>query len=198
MIISRDKYNKLVSHNKNLTKELYELKSQIKYLTVTNDEYYKGAIKWRSMYIKMRDEKKDNEEIKSPIVEQRDAEIEALKHMLERTEVENKDLKTVVGALNKDNYVSKDLELIEEIGKQRQTINIMRDSYTKVEQQREDYKTQLHNLQKENVNLTEELNACQQKLSYLRDVFETNLELAELHHNYSKAIMWKAFLKEVE
>lgn len=208
MIISRDKYNKLVSHNKNLTKELYELKSQIKYLTVTNDEYYKGAIKWRSMYIKMRDEKKDNEEIKSPIVEQRDAEIEALKHMIERLETEkekirkeNITLKEVVDSVHgkgTSELLKHQDELIRENERQRQTISSMRDTYTKVLQQREDYKTQLRNLQKENDNLTEELNACQHKLSYLRDVFETNLELAELHHNYDKAIMWKAFLKEVE
>lgn len=151
MFISKNNYVNLVSHNKNLTKEVNELKRQIEYLTVTKDEYYKGAIKWRSMYIKMRDEKKGNEEIKSPIVEQRDAEIEALKHMLERTEAENKSLKTVVRALNKDND-----------------------------------------------RLVEELNECKQKLNYLRDVFETNLDVAEFNHDVDKVKMWQAFVKEVE
>ena len=208
MFITKKNYDKLVSHNKNLTKELYELKGQIKYLTVTNDEYYKGAIKWRSMYIKMRDEKKDNEEVKSPNVEQRDAEIEALKHMVERLEAEqekikkeNKSLKEVVDEVHGEGtseLLKQQDKLIRENERQRQTISSMRDSYTKVVQQREDYKAQLRNLQKDNDKLVEELNACQQKLNYLRDAFETNLEVAILSHDVDKFKMWQVFLKEVE
>ncbi len=92
MLISRKNYDKLVSRNENLSEEVYELKGQIKYLTVTNDEYYKEAVKWRHNYDKMR-ELFDNREIESPIVEQRDAEIEALKHMLERLEVEQEEIR---------------------------------------------------------------------------------------------------------
>lgn len=208
MFITKKNYDKLVSHNKNLTKELYELKGQIKYLTVTNDEYYKGAIKWRSMYIKMRDEKKDNEEVESPIVEQRDAEIEALKHMIERLEAEqekirkeNKSLKEVVDEVHgvgTTELLKHQDKLIEENERQQQTISSMRDSYTKVVQQREDYKAQLRNLQKDNDKLVEDLRKCQQKLNYLRDIFKTKLEIAELYHDADKMAMWKSFLKEVK
>lgn len=207
MFITKNNYDKLVSHNKNLTKELYELKGQIKYLTVTNDEYYKGAVKWKHMYDKMR-ELFDNREIKNPIVEQRDAEIEALKHMVERLEAgqekirkENKSLKEVVDKVHGDGtteLLKHQDKLIEENERQRQTISSMRDSYTKVVQQREDYKTQLCNLQKDNDNLVEELRTCQQKLNYLRDMFKTKLEIAEIYRDTNEFRMWRQFLKEVE
>lgn len=102
MIISKSYYKKLVTQNKNLKDEVEELENQIKYLKLANDTYYKGAIKWRHMYDEMR-ELYDHKGIKNPIVDQRDAEIEALKHMLERVETEHKDTKIAVKALNKDN-----------------------------------------------------------------------------------------------
>lgn len=123
MFISRKNYVKLVSGNKKLTKEVYELQDRIKCLTVTNEEHYKRAIKWKHNYDKMR-ELFDNREIKSPIVEQRDAEIEALKHMLERTESEYKDLKTNTRALNKEND-----KLVKELSSCQQELNFLRDTF---------------------------------------------------------------------
>lgn len=166
MFITKKNYDKLVSHNKNLTKELYELKGQIKYLTVTNDEYYKGAIKWRSMYIKMRDEKKDNEEVESPIVEQRDAEIEALKHMIERLEAEQEKIR-------KENKSLK--EVVDEVHGVGTT-----------------------ELLKHQDKLVEDLSKCQQKLNFLRDMFKTKLEIAEIYRHGDEFKMWQQFLKEVE
>ena len=92
MFISIKNYNRLVSHNKNLTKEVNELQQRVKCLTITNEEHYKRAIKWKHNYDKMR-ELYDIREIKRLIVEQRDAEIEALKHMLERLEVEQEEIR---------------------------------------------------------------------------------------------------------
>lgn len=129
MIISKNHYKKLVSDNKKLKHEVEEMEDQIKYLRVTNDEYYKGAIKWRAMYINMRDEKKDNEEVESPIVEQRDAEIEALKHMLERVEAEQKEYKTPMGALYKHND-----NLVKELSECRRKLAFLHDMFkTKLE-----------------------------------------------------------------
>lgn len=123
MIISREKYEKLVARNKYLTEEVHELEKRNKRLTLENDIYYKGAIKWRIDYDKMR-ELFDNREVKSPIVEQRDAEIEALKHMLERTEAKHKDLKTNTRALNKEND-----KLAEELSTCQQKLNYLRDIF---------------------------------------------------------------------
>jgi Mg2+ and Co2+ transporters len=206
MIISKEKYKKLVTYNKNLSEELHELERENKRLTLDNDTYYAGAIRWRSMYNKMR-ELFDNREIKSPIVKQRDAEIEALKHMLERLEAEqekirkeNISLKEAVDKVHgkgTSELLKHQDKLIEENERQRQTISNMRDSYTRV-QQREDYKAQLRNLQKDNDKVVEELSSCQQKLNFLRDMFETKLEVAEVYHDENGVAMWRQFLKEVE
>lgn len=123
MIISKKRYKKLLSNNKKLNKEVVQLENQIKYLRET----------------------------KSPIIDQRDAEINALKHMLERLEASQEENKLQTRTLNKGNN-----ELIEQLS---------------------DY---------------------QRKLSFLRCMFETKLELAEVYHNENEALMWKAFLKEVE
>jgi Mg2+ and Co2+ transporters len=206
MIISKEKYKKLVTYNKNLSEELHELERENKRLTLDNDTYYAGAIRWRTMYNKMR-ELFDNREIKSPIVKQRDAEIEALKHMLERLEAEqekirkeNISLKEAVDKVHgkgTSELLKHQDKLIEENERQRQTISNMRDSYTRV-QQREDYKAQLRNLQKDNDKVVEELSSCQQKLNFLRDMFETKLEVAEVYHDENGVAMWRQFLKEVE
>lgn len=116
MIISKNHYKKLVSDNKKLKHEVEEMEDQIKYLRVTNDEYYKGAVKWKHMYDKMR-ELFDNREIKSPIVEQRDAEIEALKHMIERLDVEQEKIR-------KDND-----KLVKELSACQQKLNYLRDIF---------------------------------------------------------------------
>lgn len=185
MFISKDSYNKLVNHNEKLTKEVYELERQIKYLTETNHEYFMGSVKWKNQYIKMR-QLFDGREIESPIVAQRNAEIDALKHMLERVEAEQEDYKTAIRALNKENDKLKEVvdggretgtaellmkrdSVIEENERLRQTLNNFMGSYTKVVQQREDYSAQLRNLQKENDELSEQLSTYQRKAEAYRD-----------------------------
>lgn len=149
MIISKKEYTRLLTHNKKLTKEIHKLESENKRLALDNDIYYEGAIRWHAMYNKML--KKFNRETKSPIIDQRDAEINALKHMLERLETSQ-----------------------------------------------EENKLQTRTLNKENNELIEQLSDYQRKLSFLRCMFETKLEVAEVYHNGKEALMWKAFLKEVE
>lgn len=109
MIISKKRYKKLLSNNKKLNKEVVQLENQIKYLRETSNEYYKGSVYWSRKYEEMR-ELFDNRETKSPIIDQRDAEINALKHMLERLEASQEENKLQTRTLNKGNN-----ELIEQL-----------------------------------------------------------------------------------
>lgn len=92
MFISRNDYEKLVAHNKNLTRETTKLERENKELIRQSETFLGSAIRWRAMYDQMC-ELFDDRETKSPIVEQRDAEIEALKHMIERLETEQEKIR---------------------------------------------------------------------------------------------------------